>query len=107
MEVQALIDSSAQFSFMNMTFICICQYNLSVVNLPLSQRAILQNTDGMLCRDSLVTEKCHLLLVYNECREWVRLLVSNMGTDDVVLEHNWVQPYNPKINWIEQMVEMI
>lgn len=84
----ALVDSRAQASFMNAAFIC--KHKLDTVKLPVSQQVTPQNANCMLCKDGPVKEECHLLLTYQGHREWIRLLVSNTGSDDVVLGHNWL-----------------
>lgn len=80
--------------------------NWQIVKLPLSQQATPQNADGTLYKDRPIKEECHLLLLYKGHSKQKRLLIGNTGNDDVVLGHNWLQQHNPKVDWVEQTIEM-
>jgi hypothetical protein len=94
MLVKALVDCGATRDFID------SEYVISQ-NLPvwcLSQPILVLNVDGSLNQAGSITGVVDVVVNYRGHSERIRLAVTRLGKQHVILSHSWLRKHNPDIN---------
>ena len=93
--MKALIDSGCTGSCINENFVR--KHNLNTTRLPKSIPVF--NADGSSNVAGRLTHTVQLQVIIGDHKEIMEFGVSNLGTSDIFLGHDWLKHYNPKIDW--------
>ena len=93
--MKALIDSGCTGSCINEDFIR--KHNLNTNRLPKSIPVF--NADGSSNVAGRLTHAVQLQVIIGDHKEIMEFGVSNLGTSDIFLGHDWLKHHNPEINW--------
>ena len=99
--MKALIDSGCMGSCINEDFVR--KHNLNTTKLPKSIPVF--NADGSSNITGRLTHTIQLQVVIGDHKEIMEFGVSNLGTSDIFLGHDWLRHQNPEINWKEKMIQ--
>ena len=98
--MKALIDSGCTGSCINKEFVE--KHGLNMIKLPKSIPVF--NTDGSNIAGWL-THMVQLQMIIGNHKEIMELGVSNLGTSDIFLGHDWLKHHNPEIDWKGKTIE--
>ena len=90
-----MIDSGATGLFLSQSFVD--KHN--VYTHPLRHPIELFNIDGSNNSAGYITHRARLRLVVSGREEWTEFLVTNIGSEDVILGLPWLRKVNPNIDW--------
>ena len=90
-EPNILIDSGAGGDFLHQDFTTLHQINLT----PLETPIIPQNVDGTLNIGGKITHYVHVNLIFDDRKICTKLLVTNIGRNDMILGLPWLKEHNP------------
>jgi len=65
---------------------------------------VVRNVDNTKNSLSSIHHKVYLAVKVNRHLEVTRFLVTNIGTDDIILGHTWLRKHNPAINWRKSLL---
>ena len=99
--IKALIDSGCTGSCINEDFVK--KHNLNTTKLPKSIPVF--NADGSSNIAGRLTHTVQLQVIIGDHKEIMEFGVSNLGTSDVFLGHDWLKHHNPEIDWKEKMIQ--
>src|SRR5882724_5396355 len=103
MSVEALIDSGATSTFIDIEFIR--TKNIWTHRLP---RAILvYNVDGTPNEAGHITEVVDLIVQYKDHSEWATFHIMGIGRTTIILGHTWLMEHNPEIDWRMGKISMM
>ena len=91
-----MIDSGATGLFLSQSFVD--KHN--VYTHPLRHPIELFNIDGSNNSAGYITHRARLRLVVSGREEWTEFLVTNIGSEDVILGLPWLRKVNPNIDWL-------
>ena len=94
-EELALIDSGATGNFIDHR--TIVRYRLGTKQL--SRPIPIRNVDGTNNRSGQITQYIDLFVSKGQQCQRTRFLVTNLGTDRVILGYPWLAQFNPDIDW--------
>ena len=94
-ETLGLLDSGAGGQFIDQNYVRKAGFKIKKLDKPL--RAL--NVDGMKNKRGTITSFVELNAQIN--RKWMdlRLLVTGLGKQRIILGFPWLHKYNPEINW--------
>ena len=93
--MKALIDSGCTGLCINEDFVK--KHNLNMTKLPKSIPVF--NADGSSNIAGRLTHTVQLQVIIGDHKEIMEFGVSNLGTSDVFLGHDWLKHHNPEIDW--------
>ena len=93
--IKALIDSGCTGSCINENFVR--KHNLNTTKLPKSIPVF--NADGSFNIAGRLTHTVQLQVIIGDHKEIMEFGVSNLGTSDIFLGHDWLKHHNPEIDW--------
>ena len=64
------------------------------------------NADGSTNKDGSVTEIMEMNMTIGDHQELIQLSVTNLGNHDLFLGYDWLQKYNPTINWKDSSINL-
>src|SRR5882762_9572905 len=65
---------------------------------------MVRNVDNTKNSLGSIRHKVYLTVKVNRHLEVTRFLVTNIGTDDIILGHTWLRKHNPAINWRKSLL---
>ena len=95
MTLRALIDSGAMSSLIHINII----RKYGIPTRKLHNPIIVRNVDGTRNANGSITKEAIVDLRYGKKTRKVRLLVANIGSEDLILGYGWLKKENPRINW--------
>jgi len=63
-------------------------------------------TDETMNKNSSVMEVTRMNMTIGDHQELIQLLVTNLGNHDLFLGYDWLQKYNPSINWRDSSISL-
>jgi len=99
---QALVDSGSTSSCISWKFIK--ENNLDTIQLLFLITCY--NTDGTANKNGSVIEVVRMNMTIGDHQELIQLLVTNLGNYDLFLGYDWLQKYNPSINWRNSSISL-
>ena len=93
--LKALIDSGAMSSLIHTSVI----RKYGIPTRKLRNPIIVRNVDGTRNANGSITKEAIVNLRYGKRSRKVRLLVANIGSEDLILGYGWLKKENPRINW--------
>src|SRR6266704_2679887 len=100
-ERNVLADSSATNNFVNSQLL----KRLQISYLPTPNPIKIWNVDGTLNQDRSITHYTDLQVRTGKETQVLRLLITNLGKDEVILGYPWFTAFEPKIQWKEATLE--
>ena len=100
-ETQTLIDSGAGEDFLHQDFA-----TKHRIDLPLDTPIIPQNVDGTLNIGGKITHYVYINILFNSPRIGTKLLVTNIGKNNLILGLPWLKKNNPQIDWKTGQMEL-
>jgi Retroviral aspartyl protease len=94
-KAQALLNSRATANFINYRLV----RKFKMTTIPLEKELIVRNADDTENILGCVKEKVYLHMRMRSHKEVLRLFVSDLGRDDIILGHAWLKCHNPQVNW--------
>ena len=73
------------------------KHNLNMTKLPKS--ILVFNADGSSNVVGRLTHTIQLQVIIGDHKEIMEFGVSNLGTSDIFLGHDWLKHHNPEIDW--------
>jgi len=64
------------------------------------------NAGGSTNKDGSVTEVVEMNITIGDHQELIQFSVTNLGNHDLFLGYNWLQKYNPTINWKDSLINL-
>ena len=74
--------------------------------LPLDTPIIPQNVDGTLNIEGKITHYVYIDILFDDQRIGTKLLVTNIGKNNLILELPWLKENNPRNNWKTRRMEL-
>ena len=74
--------------------------------LPLDTPIIPQNVDGILNIGGKITHYVYVDILFDDWRIGTKLLVTNIGKNDLILGLPWLKENNPRIDWKTGRMEL-
>ena len=99
--IKALIDSGCTGSCINEEFVK--KHNLNMTKLL--KLIPVFNADGSSNVTGRLTHTVQLQVIIRDHKEIMEFGVSNLGTSDVFLGHDWLKHHNPEIDWKEKTIQ--
>jgi hypothetical protein len=99
--MKALLDSGCTGSCVNKDFVK--KHQLNTTKLPKSIPVF--NADGSLNIAGRLTHTVKLKVTIGGHTEIMDFRVSNLGSSDIFLGHDWLQHHNPEIDWKEKIIK--
>ena len=93
--MKALVDSGCTGSCINEDFVK--KHNLNTTKLPKSIPVF--NADGSSNVAGRLTHMVQLQVIIGDHKEIMEFGISNLGTSNVFLGHDWLKHHNPEIDW--------
>ena len=93
--IKALIDSGCTGSCINEDFVK--KHDLNMIKLPKSIPVF--NMDGSPNIAGRLTHMVQLQVIIRDHKEIMEFGMSNLGTSNIFLGHNWLKHHNPEIDW--------
>ena len=94
-QTSAMVDSGATAMFISDQFVA----KNAMLREPLSRQIVLYNIDGSKNKAGTITHKVSLYLkVGDQDRKW-DFLITDLGSEDVILGLPWLRHVNPRIDW--------
>ena len=93
--LKGLIDSGAMSSLIHTSII----RKYGIPTRKLRNPIIVRNVDGTRNANGSITKEAIVDLRYGKRSRKVRLLVANIGSEDLILGYGWLKTENPRINW--------
>src|SRR6266702_1257397 len=93
--IKALIDSGATDCFMSETFI----RRMKLGKRPLQKLRKIWNIDNMANQAGSITHYVDLNVQTNRIQKTIRLLITNIGSEDIVLGYPWMAAFKPQFTW--------
>src|SRR5882762_2853057 len=100
-EAKVLVDSGATTNFIHQDLVK--RHQILMERLP--QDIVVRNVDNTKNSLGSICHKVYLTMKVNGHREVTRFLVTNIGTDDIILGHTWLRKHNPAINWRKSLLQ--
>ena len=100
-QCKALVDSGATGSFISWWLVK--QYCMKKV--PLPKPITIRNADDTTNKYGQITHQVFLVVKIQKHHEVLRLYISDVGEDDLLLGYNWLRHHNPLINWQEPSID--
>ena len=94
-ETRALVDSGAEGDFIHPDFV----KRLKLKPIPLKKRRRVFNADGSENKSKFIEEYVKITIKTIDDLEEVRLLITEIGKERIILGHPWLKEKNPDINW--------
>ena len=101
-ETQTLIDSGARGDFLHQDFANKHRIDL----LPLDTLIIPRNIDRTLNIGGKITHYIYINILLNDQRIGTKLLVTNIGKNNLILGLPWLKKKNPQIDWKTGRMEL-
>jgi len=100
--VKALLDCGATGSLIDRDFVCSRGMNTWTLscNIPVF------NVDGSPNEAGQISKVVDVVLHYKTYSERILLAVSRLRKQSLILDYDWLQNHNPKIDWEKREVEM-
>ena len=102
-ETQTLIDSGARGDFLHQDFATRHRIDL----LPLDTSIIPRNVNGTLNIGGKITHYVYVDILFDDRRIKTKLLVTNIGKNNLILELLWLKENNPWIDWKTGRMKLI
>lgn len=103
MQTAAMIDSSATGLFINEDFVK--KHNMTKQRLP--EPIKLFNIDGSINTVGSITHLVRLLVTLENMEaQLLEFLVTNLGSENVILGMPWLKAVNPKVDWVKGTIEL-
>ena len=104
---KALVDSGATNSLIHQDFVKTHQLPTQPLNPPIK----IMNIDGSINQAGLITQQVIIPMILEgkdkrSHLERIILLVTDTGSDNLVLGMNWIQQHNPEIDWKDKTLNM-
>ena len=99
--IKALIDSGCTGSCINEDFVK--RHHLNTTRLPKSIPVF--NADGSSNVAGRLTHTVQLQVIIGDHKEIMEFGVSNLGTSNIFLGHDWLKHHNPEIDWKGKMIQ--
>ena len=99
--IKALVDSGCTGLCINEDFVK--KHNLNTIKLPKSIPVF--NADGSSNIAGRLTHTVQLQVIIGDHKEIMEFGVSNLGTSNIFLGHDWLKHHNPEINWKEKIIQ--
>jgi predicted aspartyl protease len=96
-QIAAMVDSGATNTFISQEFM---QAN-KVRTLALRKPIPLYNVDGSHNSAGSITEYVELGVDIEGHQETIQFLVTDLGSEDVIMGITWLRKHNPSVNWKE------
>src|SRR6266581_8796490 len=93
--IKALIDSGATDCFMSETF----KRRMKLGKRPLQKPRKIWNIDNMANQAGSITHYVDLNVQTNGFKRTIRLLITNIGSEDIVLGYPWMAAFKPQFTW--------
>ena len=100
--VTALLDSGATGMFIDREYVKKSGFTTRMLSNPIPVR----NVDGTPNEAGSIMDVVELNLRYRNHAERVFFAVTNLGKQNVIMGHTWLQKHNPDINWVTGDVKM-
>ena len=97
---QAMIDSGASTSFLNWRFVKRNNVTTQKLNTPIP----LRNADDSENAMGAITHTAQLQLIIGQHHEMINFVITDIGTDEVIMGIDWLRYHNPDINWREGQI---
>lgn len=94
-EADGMVDSGATDEFIDEDFVEEQQFP----RIKLDRAIPVYNVDGTLNVRGSITEKCDLMMRYQDHYESVQFYVTKLGKKKAILGHTWLKKHNPEIDW--------
>ena len=91
----ALVDSGSDLSVISQEFL----EQIGAITLKLSTPLQLEVIDGSILESGIITHYTFLSLIYNKYPFHFKFYVVQNLHSPIILGLDWLQTYNPKINW--------
>ncbi|SJL13289.1 uncharacterized protein ARMOST_16729 [Armillaria ostoyae] len=92
---RGLVDSGCTSSAINRAFVQKHRLDTVKTTIPI----IIYNADGSRNKGGDITEYVEMHLAIGNHEERIDLVVTDLGTKDLYLGHDWLKRHNPVINW--------
>jgi len=93
--IKALLDCGATSSFIDKNFICTKGINTQNI----SYSILVFNMDRFPNKAGQISEVVNIILQYNFHSEWMLLVVSSLGKQNLILGYSWLKNCNPEVDW--------
>ncbi len=97
---QGLLDSGCTSSAINQSFVEKHQLDTRKVLIPIP----VYNANGIHNTGGDITEFVELRMMIGGHAERINLAITNLGTKDIYLGHDWLKRHNPSVNWKTQLI---
>ena len=94
-DFKALIDSRATDCFMSEGFI----QRMKLGKRPLQKPQKIWNIDNMANQARHITHYADLNIQTNGSRKTIRFLITNIGSEEIVLGYPWMAAFKPQFKW--------
>src|SRR5258707_10658478 len=91
----ALVDSGATANFIHWKLVD--RFHMKKEKLPTP--LIVRNADNTSNIRGKITHKVVLAVSINSHKEVITFYVSDLGSDDLILGHTWLNRHNPEVDW--------
>src|SRR5713101_7567006 len=98
-----LVDSGATGSFISWRLVA--RHHMKKV--PLPKPITIRNADDTTNKLGQITHQVFLAVKTQSHQEVLRLYVSDIGEDDLLLGYNWLCCHNPNIDWQQPCIEFL
>lgn len=78
------------------------QINIQKISQPIT----VFNIDGTSNKAGQISETVDIVLQYKTYLEWILLVVSSLGKQDLILGYFQLKYHNPEVNWEKEEVEI-
>jgi len=93
--IKALLDCGATSSFIDKNFI----YAKGINTQNISYSILVFNMDRFPNKAGQISEVVDIILQYNFHSEWMLLVVSSLGKQNLILSYSWLKNHNPEVDW--------
>ena len=94
-DIPVLLDTGSGGNFMNKNY---AKWN-NIILYPLDKPILPRNVDGSLNQEGKITHYTWVWVKLNGRPSLVWLLVTNLGTQDIIFGLPWFKEHNPQIEW--------
>ncbi len=100
-DIKALIDSGATDCFMSEKFV----QRMKLGKRPLQKPWKIWNIDNTANRAGEITHYIILNIQTGRVKKRIRFLITNIGSEDIVLGYPWMAAFEPKFTWKNGVID--
>ena len=99
-DTTALVDSGATENFID--YQEVLQLRLGTQNLP--RPLVAYNADNTKNKGGRITKSIYLYITQGNLKKRMKFLISNLGSNCLILGYPWLREFNPNLDWKEARI---